>query len=126
MQRAEQQFLERPISILTFLEGTRFTEEKKTQRNSKYKYLLNPRTGGLSFALDSLDSKVDRIVDITLVYEEFVPGFWDLMCGRCPRVQMNVRTLEVGETFKPNLKQEIAQWWARKDEEIERLRSTHM
>lgn len=123
MDRAAQQFLQRPISVLTFLEGTRFTEAKHSKQHSPFKHLLNPRTGGLAFVLDALGPKASRIVDLTLNYEGTVPGFWELLCGRCRKVSLSVRSIEVTDEFKSDLKTSVIELWKHKDAEISQFRS---
>ena len=58
LARAASQFHERPIALLLFLEGTRFTPEKHVDQCPPYQYLLRPKLGGLTFTLDTLASKL--------------------------------------------------------------------
>lgn len=123
MERAAKQFLQRPISVLTFLEGTRFTQAKHREQDSPFEHLLNPRTGGLAFVLDALGPRATRIVDLTLNYEGAVPGFWELLCGRCRRVTIAIRCIEITDEFKSELKTSVFELWQQKDVEIARVRS---
>lgn len=124
MSRAAKQFLDRPIAVLTFLEGTRFTADKHKEQQSEFIHLLNPRTGGLAYVLEILDTKVTKIVDLTLIYEGSVPGFWDLLCGRCRRVEIDIRTIEINEQFRQDLKASVIELWRQKDASIEKSRSS--
>lgn len=123
MERAATQFLQRPIAILTFLEGTRFTRAKHTEQESPFEHLLNPRTGGLAYVLDALGPRATRIVDLTLNYEGTVPGFWELLCGRCRGVTISIRSIEVTDEFKSDLKTSVLELWQQKDAEIARVRT---
>ncbi|MDE0226090.1 MAG: acetyltransferase, partial [Gammaproteobacteria bacterium] len=52
--KASQGFAERPTSVLSFLEGTRFTEAKHAAQSSPYRHLLRPKAGGLSYVATAL------------------------------------------------------------------------
>lgn len=123
MSRAAEQFPQRPISVLSFLEGTRFTAEKHQEQSSQFRHLLIPRTGGLSFTLDALSSKTSTIVDMTLNYEGEVPGFWDLLCGRCKAVNIFIQPISVTDHSRSNLKEFVNDLWERKDDRLAELRS---
>lgn len=123
MSRAAEQFLERPISVLSFLEGTRFTVEKHKSQSSQFRHLLVPRTGGMLFTVDSLSSKTSTIVDLTLNYEGEVPGFWDLLCGRCKAVNVYIRPIALTSTDRSNLKDFVNDLWKYKDDRLTSLRS---
>ena len=79
-----------PTSVINFVEGTRFSEAKRVRRNSPFKYLLPPRSGGMAVALSSMGSMFNAILDVTMVYPEGVPNFWDVMCGRYKAAHIEV------------------------------------
>ena len=120
--RVAGHFQERPISLLVFLEGTRFTEEKHKARRSPYKNLLSPRIGGLGFALSQLDDRVHKIVDLTLNYSGTVPMFWHFLCGRCRTVDVYIRSYDVDESFREDLRNGVSTIWQQKDELLEQIR----
>ncbi|MCY3884165.1 MAG: acetyltransferase [Gammaproteobacteria bacterium] len=124
LSRASAQFLERPITVLSFLEGTRFTEKKHLKQESPFRHLLLPRTGGLLFTIDALNTKTSTIVDLTLNYTGAVPGFWDLLCGRCKKVNVLIQPIAVSDDFQSNPKEFVFDLWERKDERLEKLRSS--
>ncbi|MYD46689.1 MAG: hypothetical protein F4W92_10075 [Gammaproteobacteria bacterium] len=123
LKRAAQQFHERPISLLLFLEGTRYTPIKHTQQRPLYQHLLRPKLGGLAFSLEALDGEVDRIVNVTVNYEGAVPGFWQFLCGRCRQVTVRVETIPLTASFNQNLKKEVLKLWERKDRVLTTMRS---
>ncbi len=84
-------FRETPTSIINFLEGTRFSAEKKAQRDSPFKNLLPPKAGGIALALSSMGSMFDHILDVTIVYPLGVTEFWGMCCGRLGRVVIDVQ-----------------------------------
>lgn len=81
-KRSCERFHGTPTSVINFVEGTRFSEAKRVRKNSPFKYLLPPRSGGMAVALSSMGSMFNAILDVTVVYPEGVPNFWDVMCGR--------------------------------------------
>jgi 1-acyl-sn-glycerol-3-phosphate acyltransferase len=84
-------FRETPTSIINFLEGTRFSAEKKAQRDSPFNNLLPPKAGGIALALSSMGSMFDHILDVTIVYPRGVVEFWGMCCGRLGRVVIDVQ-----------------------------------
>jgi 1-acyl-sn-glycerol-3-phosphate acyltransferase len=123
MSRAAEQFLQRPISVLSFLEGTRFTNRKHQEQSSPFRHLLIPRTGGLLFTLESLNSKTSTVVDLTLNYEGAVPGFWDLLCGRCKAVEVYIRPIIVTNENRSHPKEFVYDLWLQKDDLLSSLRN---
>ena len=112
--KASQGFAERPTSVLSFLEGTRFTEAKHAAQGSPYRHLLRPKAGGLSYVATALDDRATALVDVTIHYHGGVPGFWDFLCGRCRRIDVTVDTLAVPEplTRSSSDAREIVNRWA--------------
>jgi 1-acyl-sn-glycerol-3-phosphate acyltransferase len=121
-----------PVTILNFLEGTRFTLAKHDQQASPYRYLLKPKAGGMALALSALGERINSLLDVTIVYPEGARGFWDFMAGRVRRVVVEVRTLTVPHEFYSGSYEEdaefrkrfqawIAQLWADKDVRIAAL-----
>ena len=53
-RKACEKFRLIPTSVISFVEGTRFTPGKHAQQRSPYQHLLKPKTGGLAMALQSL------------------------------------------------------------------------
>lgn len=123
LQRAAAQFHERPISLLLFLEGTRFTSTKHAEQQSSYQNLLRPKVGGLAYSLEALANDVDRIVDVTINYHGEVPGFWHFVCGRCSQVDVLVDTIFITDDFTQNLKGEVTRVWQEKDRVLTTMRS---
>ena len=67
-----ERFHDTPTSVINFIEGTRFSEEKRIRRESPYKHLLPPRSGGMAVALSSMGSMFDAILDVTILYPQGV------------------------------------------------------
>lgn len=91
-RKACEKFKDLPVSVMNFLEGTRFTTTKHDQQQSPYRYLLKPKSGGIAFVLSAMGGQLRSLLDVTIVYHDKANGFWDLMCGRVRRI--SVRVLE--------------------------------
>ena len=107
-------FVQRPTSVLSFLEGTRFTDEKHASQESPYRHLLRPRPTGLSYVATALGDRATALVDVTIHYHGGVPGFWDFLCGRCRRIDVTVDALPVPEqlTYAGGDRREVLNRWA--------------
>lgn len=89
-RRSCEKFRDIPTSVINFVEGTRFSEEKRRRRESPFRHLLPPRAGGVAIALSSMGDMFDALLDVTIVYPGGVPKFWDVMCGRFAEVRIDV------------------------------------
>jgi 1-acyl-sn-glycerol-3-phosphate acyltransferase len=94
-RKACEKFRHTPTSVINFVEGTRFSEAKRVARNSPYEHLLLPRAGGVAVALSAMGEVFDAILDVTLVYADGPPKFWDMVCGDRVDVIVDVRTLPI-------------------------------
>lgn len=115
-----------PISIMNFLEGTRFTEEKREQQNAPYRYLLRPKAGGIAFVLGAIGETLNSMLDVTIVYEGTGHSLWDFVCGRVQRVTVDVRERPLprdlvardyheDEEFRDRVQAWVRDLWAEKD-----------
>ncbi len=122
-----------PTSVMNFAEGTRFTPAKQAAQQSPYRHLLKPKAGALALALNVMGDRFRALLDVTLVYPDGTPSYWDLACGRVGRVQVRVRRLEIPAEFAggdysgdAEYRQRFQQWlsglWAEKDALIGELR----
>lgn len=127
-QSACEKFKDNPSSVLNFLEGTRFTTEKHAAREPRFKHLLNPKTGGLSQVLISLDDRIHKLIDVTISYPDGVPTFWEFMQGRCPSVRMEIDCLDLPDSVRSTededrVREATASWieslWAKKDAQLD-------
>jgi 1-acyl-sn-glycerol-3-phosphate acyltransferase len=133
-QRASESFRHRPTSVLNFMEGTRFTDAKHRSQQSRYRNLLMPKTGGFGYVVASLGERLDRILDVTIVYPDGAPSFWQFISGQCPRVHIEIDArptprldLEGAESLSPASRDTLHAWvddlWGQKDLRIDQLRN---
>ena len=119
-------FKNHPTSILNFAEGTRYTDEKHQRQGRQFQHLLKPKIGGITYTLQAMDSHLDGLVDVTIVYPDGVPTFWDFLQGKCHRVIFDARYLSIkpldAEGDDVRFKSKVARWineaWKEKDARI--------
>lgn len=128
-------FKRQPVTVVNYLEGTRFTEAKRQEQQSPYRYLLKPKAGGVAFVLAALGEQLDALLDVTIVYPgNQAPGFWDLLNGSINRVIIDIRVRELDPGLwagdyenDPAFRQTVQAWvnqlWVEKDQRIEQLRA---
>lgn len=134
---ATRRFCERyrgePITVVNFLDGTRFTEAKRLQKQSPFRHLLRPKAAGLSFTLNAMGEQFAGLIDVTLHYREG-PGtvLWRFLAGRQPDVRVEARLRPIDPawregdyrgdaTFRAAFQHEVNQWWQDKDERLQQL-----
>ena len=122
----------RPVTIWNFIEGTRFTPEKHRRQNAPFRHLLRPKTGGLALALHAMEGRINRILDVTIVYPDGITNFWHYLGGRVKRVSVHIREYKVPENLRygdyagdPACREAFRGWvdtvWREKDALIEAL-----
>ncbi len=99
-RKACEKFRDFPISIINFVEGTRFTPHKHKTSQSPYRYLLKPKAGGVGFVLGSLGERIKAILLVAIDYQPQVPGFMEYLCGNVDKIIVHVRVVPVPDTLK--------------------------
>jgi 1-acyl-sn-glycerol-3-phosphate acyltransferase len=94
-REACEKFKRIPTSVINFVEGTRFTDAKHKAQSSPYRHLLKPKIGGLGIALATMGEQFEALLDVTIVYPQGTPRFWDLLCGRIAAVTVRVVRREI-------------------------------
>lgn len=130
-RRACEKYRHSPVTIINFLEGTRFTPEKHRQQSSPYRHLLIPRAGGMAFALAAMDGQLHKLLDVTIVYPDGAPSYWDYACGRVRRIQVLVREFAISAdmvgdyaddvAFREQFQGQVNRLWQEKDATLQAL-----
>lgn len=131
-RRACEKFRSIPVSVMNFVEGTRFTPAKHAGQQSPYRHLLKPKSGGVAFVIDAMGDTLRAVLDVTIVYPGGRPTMVDLLGGRIPEVRMSVRERAIPEALIGGSYQDdrayrarFQQWmnglWEEKDAEIARM-----
>ena len=121
-----------PTTVISFVEGTRFTAAKHTQQRSPYRHLLKPKIGGLGIALATMGEQFEALLDVTIVYPHGAPRFWDLLCGRVDAVTVRVQKREIppqvlgsdpigDKAYRQRISLWVEQQWSEKDTLIDSL-----
>lgn len=125
-KKACEKFQYLPTSVFNFMEGTRFTPEKHAQKSSPFNHLLPPKAGGVGFVLGSMGSLLEQLVDVTIVYPDGRPTFWQFLCGYSANVEIDIAVRDIPEHLKTGnyladdtFREEVQQWvnelWLQKD-----------
>lgn len=120
-----------PVSVMNFVEGSRFTEKKQVQGQSKYKNLLNPRPGGTGLVLSSMGDYLTEILNVTIKYEKNCRNFRDFLSGRVKEITVVVERIPVTDDLKGDFKNDkeyrerFIHWlhdlWRKKDRQLENI-----
>jgi 1-acyl-sn-glycerol-3-phosphate acyltransferase len=131
-RRACERFRAGPISIMNFVEGTRFSQDKRERHGSPYRHLLKPKAGGIAAVLDAFSGDLDTLVDTTIAYSRPNADFWDFLCGRIASLVAEVEVVEIpadlrrgnyadDEVYRDALQSWVRLRWERKDERLASL-----
>lgn len=123
-----------PVTVVNFLEGTRFTEAKRDAKGSPYRNLLRPKAAGLSFALNAMGDQFAGILDVTLCYAPSRHGnLGSFLRGEQRDIKVRVRMLPVPQelvggdyqddaAFRERFQDWVNALWQRKDEQLQQLK----
>lgn len=127
-RKACNKFKHKPVSIMNFIEGTRFTNEKHDKQNSPFQHLLKPKAGGIGFVLEAMGGNLHKIVNITIHYPEGIPTFSDFLGGQIKQVNVNVEVSSIEDelignyvsdrNFKIKFQKWVNQLWLDKDQKL--------
>ena len=130
-RKACEKFKTTPVSIMNFLEGTRFTSEKHRKQQSPYTNLLKPSAGGIAFVLYAMGEQLNRILDVTIVYPQGAKSFWAFIFGKVSEIKIRVQSFPIDKEIIGDYSQDIEfrklfqtwlnTFWAEKDKRITAL-----
>lgn len=134
-KKACEIFKEHPTSVISFAEGTRFTERKKEDQASPHQYLLKPRAGGTAIVLTELRDKIEGLIDVTIFYDKSQLSFWDFACGNFGKIVVNYKLVKLQEALFGNYYEDRAyrarfsHWlnelWYQKDATLRELKEKY-
>lgn len=131
-RRSCMKFRAHPTTIVNFVEGSRFTAEKKSQTRSPFNYLLPPKAAGIAMAMNVLGKQFDKMLNVTLCYPENdrLP-FYDMLSGKMTKIVVRVSLVPITEELHgdyvndKNFKRRFQLWlnrlWSEKDKQLEVL-----
>ena len=131
-RKACEKYKTMPISIMNFMEGTRFTESKHKEQQSPYKNLLKPKAGGISLVMNSMGEILHKIADVTIYYPEGPKTFWEFLCGKTTKIVVRVNIIAITDEIRgdyvndPEFTIKFQNWlndyWAKKDKFLAELK----
>ena len=131
-RKACEKFKTMPVSIVNFVEGTRFTPAKHTLQKSPFKNLLKPKAGGIAVVMQAMGEQINQIVNVTIHYPDGIPTFMDFASGKMKRVQVHVETQSVDDKligdysgdnqFRVQFQAKLNTLWEQKDAQLEKLK----
>lgn len=129
-RKACAKFRYKPVSIMNFVEGTRFTRQKHQQQQSSFQHLLKPKAGGTAFVLGAMGDQLHKLLDVTIHYPEGIPSFWDYISGKVHAITVRVNVLPIGkeligdyndQLYRERFQQWLNQLWVEKDQQLQQL-----
>ncbi len=129
-RRACEIYREVPVTVVNFLEGTRFTEAKRAATGSPYERLLHPKAGGVAYTLNAMGDQFAGIVDVTIEYSPSEKELaWSWLSGQQADLRLHVRVLPVPEQLlagdymqdaahREAVKTWLADLWAEKNQRL--------
>lgn len=131
-RRSCAKFKHTPTTVVNYVEGTRFTEDKQRKSKAGYQYLLQPKTGGIAYTLAAMGEQFDNIIDVTLAYPDNTnKPFKDMLMGRMTKIVVRTRVLPVDEQVQGDYfndkpyKRQFQQWlggiWQEKDSQLKQI-----
>jgi 1-acyl-sn-glycerol-3-phosphate acyltransferase len=128
-------FKHTPVSVMSFIEGTRFTQAKHDKQRSSFEHLLKPKAGGIAFVLDAMSEHLTTLVDVTIYYPQGIPTFMDFLSGRVQKIYVEVHSQKIpselnGDYFndrhyKIAFQKWLTQFWHEKDLRLAGLIKKH-
>ena len=138
-RKACEKFQTKPVSIMNFVEGTRFTQEKHDRQNSPFSHLLKPKAGGVAFVLSAMGSQLHKLIDVTIDYPGGVPSFWDFVSGKVRDIRVSIKVTPITDITEngyfndnyfedPQVRSQFQRWlnsrWQDKNDQLESINAT--
>lgn len=134
-RRSCEKFKYHPTTVVNYVEGTRFTDDKQRKTRSPFQHLLAPKSGGIAYTLAAMGEQFSNIIDVTLAYPQNTDKpFRDMLMGRMTRIVVRIEVLPVddnvlGDYFQDKpYKRQFQHWltaiWQKKDIQLIELHRT--
>ena len=88
-----------PGTLINFVEGTRFTQDKKERQRSPYNNLLKPKAAGISICCNELRSKINNMVNVTIKYADNNSSMWSILKGDVKQITIEYSLIPITEDF---------------------------
>lgn len=135
-KRACRDFVDYPASLVSYVEGTRYTHKKAEKYHSPYKNLMPPKYTGLGVAISEIGKDIECIYNLTFYYPDLKkPGFLELLLGRVKHVYARIEVIRSEEIpqgnylednqFKQEFSSYIQNLWDQKDLVLEEFKADY-
>ena len=136
-RRACKRFRGIPVSIMNFVEGTRFRPEKHARQASPYRHLLRPKSSGVALVLETMGEALRSVLDVCIVYPQGQTSMLQLMMDRITDIHVIVREYPIPEELRVRhcedereYRARVQQWlntlWSKKNMLIEKRIESHV
>ncbi|MEW9799616.1 acyltransferase [Alteromonas sp. CYL-A6] len=137
-RKACEKFRHKPVSIMNFVEGTRFSKQKHDAQGSPFRHQLKPRAGGVAFVLSAMGNQLHKLIDVTIDYPGGVPSFWDFVCGKVKNINVHIMVTPIKDIVSqgffnddyfsnPETRARFQQWlnerWTQKDQLLDTMKA---
>lgn len=132
-RRACEVYKTEPVTVINFLEGTRFSEAKRIAKQSPYRHLLRPKAGGMSFTLNAMGEQFAGVIDVTIAYRPTAKSYlWSFASGEQDQLSVHIDVLPIpadlmhgdyenDAEFRARFQAWINTLWTRKDARLDRM-----
>ncbi|MGD8112625.1 acyltransferase [Vibrio sp. TRT 17S01] len=131
-RRSCAKFRNTPTTVVNYVEGTRFTEQKQAKSKAGFEFLLQPKSGGIAYTLAAMGEQFDHIIDVTLAYPKNTnKPFKDLLMGKVTKIVVHTELLPVDEKVTGDYfndkkyKRQFQLWltdvWHKKDQKLKQI-----
>ena len=130
-RKACEKFKEMPVTVVNFVEGTRFTQSKHAKQQSPFPHLLKPKAGGIAFVMQAMGEQISQVVNVTLHYPDGIPTFMDFAGGKVKNINIHVDVMPVSDEligdytgdseFRVRFQSELNRLWEEKEQTLQSL-----
>lgn len=138
-KKACEKFEHKPVSIMNFVEGTRLSPSKQSNKHNKQLGLhktLAPKSGGIAFVLSAMGQRLTQFVNVTIYYPKGIPSYWDFISGKVKDIVVEVDTIDIKSLFDKGIYSSdyfedgdqkdifqawLNQLWQQKDQRLQQL-----
>ncbi|MEK6807123.1 MAG: acyltransferase [Pseudomonadota bacterium] len=122
-----------PVTVVNFVEGTRFSEAKRAETGSPFRHLLRPKSAGISFALNAMGEQFAGLIDVTIAYQPTDKNLlWSFLRGEQSQLAMHVDVRPIPQDliagdyqgdaeFRTRFQNWLNELWTRKDARLDRM-----
>lgn len=101
-KKACEKFDNKPVSIMNFVEGTRFNQKKLGSALNKslaLTHTLAPKSGGLAFVLSAMGERLTDLINVTIYYPKGIPSYWDFVSGKVKNIVVEIEIISIKDLF---------------------------